>query len=64
MKNNLSKNDWKAWGKNLLWFFAPTIGVFFAQLALGVNWRIAAGVALLAFYSAIADLFKKYREGR
>ncbi len=63
MKNNLNINDLKAWGKNLLWFFAPALGVFFAQLALGVEPKAACLVALLAFYGTLSDLFKKYRSG-
>lgn len=55
----MPKKDWKAWAKNLLKFTAPTLSVFFAQLALGVEWEKAGLVALLGFYGALADLFKK-----
>ena len=59
----LSNADWKAWGMNFLKFVAPTLVVFFGQLALGVNWKLAGGVALLAFYQSASDLFGKFTDG-
>ena len=56
-----SKQDLQNWGKNLLWYTAPALIVFFGQLAAGVEPRVAAAVALLAFYGAVADALKKYR---
>ncbi len=53
--------DWEKWGMNLLKFVAPTLGIFFAQLSVGVPMAIAAPVALLALYQALADLFSKYK---
>lgn len=61
--NQLNKTDLLKWGKNLLLFAAPTLAVFFGQLALGVNIKVAGAVALLALYQALADLFKKYKSG-
>lgn len=60
-KNTLVEQDIKAWSKNLLKFTAPALAIFFGQIALGVDWRIASSVALLAFYGAVADILKKYR---
>lgn len=48
--------------KNLLMFVAPTLVVFFGQLALGVEWKLALPVAMLAFWQSMADLFKKWKE--
>lgn len=58
----LSTVDWKAWGINLLKFTAPFLSVFFAQLALGVNWKVAGMVAMVALYAALSDLFGKYKK--
>lgn len=60
--NSLTWVEVKKWAKNLLWFTAPALAIFFGQLAAGVDIKVAAGVALLAFWGAMADLFKKYRE--
>lgn len=46
---------------NLLKFTAPTVAVFFGQLATGVELKIAAPVALLALWGALADYFKKLK---
>lgn len=60
----LNKRDWQLWGKNLIKFVAPTLAIFFGQLALGVDPKIAAAVAVLALYQALADLFSKYQAGK
>ncbi len=60
----LNKEDLKRMGWNLLKFTAPALGVFFAQLALGVEAKAAALVALLALYGALADYFKKLNDGK
>lgn len=59
--NYMSREDWMAWGKNLLKFTAPTFGVFFGLLATGVDWRKASLVALYGFYQALSDFFGKYK---
>lgn len=59
----LNKEDLKRWGWNLLVFTAPALAIFFGQLAAGVDWKIAGGVALLAFYGALADILKKLQDG-
>lgn len=60
-KWTLNKQDWEKWGKNLLWFTAPALAIFFTQLTSGVDWKVAGGVALLALYGALADLFRKFK---
>jgi hypothetical protein len=59
--NYLSREDLHKWAKNILWFTAPAVAIFFAQLAMGVEPKAAATVALLAFYGIVADFFKKYK---
>ena len=59
----LSEQDILAWVMNLVYFTAPAFAVFFGQLALGVEVKKAGLVALLAFYGALADLFKKWSRG-
>lgn len=61
MKLRLDPEQAKKWGWNLLRFTAPALAIFFAQLALGVDPRAAALVALLALYGAGADFFKKLK---
>ena len=56
----MSRIDWIKFLNNLLTFGAPILSVFFAQLALGVDLRAAALVAMYFFYQALADFFKKY----
>jgi len=59
MKLKLTKTKYKKWAKNLLKFTAPALAVFFGQLALKVDYKAAALVALLALYGLMADYFKK-----
>jgi len=47
--------------KNLLKFTAPLLALFFGQLATGVDWKIALGVAVYALYAALSDLFSKIK---
>lgn len=54
--------DWKKYGMNFIKFVAPTLAIFFGQLALGVEWKLAIPVALLAFWQSLADLFGKWKE--
>lgn len=62
MRYQLNKEELHKWAVNLLRFTAPSLAVFFGQLALGVDWRAAGLVALLALYGAIADYLKKLSE--
>lgn len=61
-KNGMSKNDWEQYGYNFLKFVAPTLGIFFAQLAVGVDWKPASMLALFALYQTISDFFTKWSE--
>lgn len=55
----LSEEQTQKFLKNLLKFTAPSIGIFFAQLALGVKVEDAILVAILALYGVLSDYFKK-----
>ena len=55
----LSQDQKKRFLTNLYKFSAPLVAIFFAQLAVGVNWKQAGLVALYAFYAATADFLKK-----
>lgn len=59
----MSKADWKSYTKNFFKFIAPTLAVFFAQLALGVDIKVASLVAMLAFYQTASDFFGKLSDG-
>jgi hypothetical protein len=58
-KFKLSPDQLILWGKNLLMFTAPILAVFFGQLALGVDWKKAIWVAVLALYGLLSDYLKK-----
>jgi hypothetical protein len=60
----MNRADYRAWGMNFIKFVAPTLAVFFGQLALGVEWKVASLVALLAFYQSAADFFGKLSAGK
>ncbi len=47
--------------KNLLKFTAPSLGAFFGQLALGVEWKPAALFAVVILWGVLADFFKKIK---
>lgn len=55
----MTKTDREKFLRNVLKFTAPALAVFFAQLALGVEWRAAGLVALLTLYGLLADFFKR-----
>ena len=63
-KNSLNKRDLQAWGMNFIKFVAPTLTVFFGQLAAGVPWKLALPVAGIALWQSLADLFGKYKAGK
>jgi len=46
----------------LVYNLFPFLSVFFGQLALKVEWKIALGIASLTLYSTLADTFKKWSE--
>ena len=55
----LNKENLNKWLMNGLKFVAPTLVIFFGQLAMGVSWKLAFPVALLAFYQSLSDYFGK-----
>ena len=57
----MTKANQKKFLKNLLKFTAPILVIFFGQLAIGVNFKVAGFVALYALYAAISDLFSKVK---
>jgi len=50
------------WLKNVAFFTAPALAIFFFQLSQGVEIEIAFSVALLAFYGMLSDYLKKLKE--
>lgn len=57
--SELNKSSREKFLLNLLKFSAPMLALFFLQLANGVSLEKAIGVALIALYGALADLFTK-----
>lgn len=57
----LNSENLEKWGKNFLKFVAPTLAIFFGQLAIGVSFKVALPVALLALYQSISDYFGKLK---
>lgn len=64
MSLRLNKEESRKFLINILMFTAPALGVFFCQLAAGVNYKIALSVALLALWGILADYFKKLSESK
>ncbi len=60
----LNIGDLQKLGWNLLKFTAPALAIFFAQMQLGVDPKVASLVALYALYGAISDYLKKLNEGK
>lgn len=63
-KGKLNAADLKSLGSNILKFSAPALAVFFAQLALKVEWKAASLVALYVLYGLLADYFKKLNDAK
>jgi len=55
----LNQDNLKKWGRNTLIFVAPTLAIFFLQLAKGVDFKLALPLALFAFWQSLADYFGK-----
>lgn len=55
----LNKENLNKWLKNALIFVAPTLAIFFAQLATGVDFKLALPVAIFALYQSLSDYFSK-----
>lgn len=61
----MTPEKWAKLRHNLLVFVSPTLAILFAQLAVGVDWKVAAPLALFALYQALSDYFaKKAKESR
>ena len=60
----MNNSEWKAYLRNTLKFTAPSLAVFFGQLALGIDWRAAILLALLTLYTNLSDFFKKFNQGK
>ncbi len=58
---NMTKKDSNKFLTNLLKFTAPVLGIFFLQLASGIDLRGASLVALYALYAAASDYFSKIK---
>ena len=57
----LNTTDWAKIIKNFLLFnLFPFLSVFFGQLAIGIEWRLALSIASLTLWSTLADTFKKW----
>jgi len=63
ISGKLNKIEIKKYLTNTLLFTAPSLAVFFGQLAIGVNWKAASLVALLTLYTNLSDFFKKLKQG-
>ena len=55
----LNQENLQKWGRNTLIFVAPTLAIFFAQLAAGVSFKLALPVAIFALYQSLSDYFSK-----
>ena len=60
----LTKEQRNKWLMNGLKFVAPTLAIFFGQLATGVDFKLAIPVALFALYQSLSDLFSKLGEDK
>ena len=60
----LSKQDWKQWGKNTLIFSAPLLILFLTQIQAGVDLKTASSLVLAALINALIDLLRKYQAGK
>jgi hypothetical protein len=58
--NNLIKEDYQKWAKNVLIFASPALLVLFADLSEFVPKNAAWGALALALYGIGIDLFKKW----
>jgi hypothetical protein len=64
ISGKLNREELKMYLQNTIRFTAPTLAVFFGQLAVKVDWRAALAVALLALYGNLSDYFKKLNQGK
>ena len=59
-RRELIPEDYKKLVINFIKFVAPSFAIFFAQLALGVEPKLAFMVALLGFYQILSDWLSKW----
>jgi hypothetical protein len=64
IKGKLNSEELKGYLINCLKFTAPILAIFFGELALKIDWRIAGLTASYAFYANLSDLFKKLGQGK
>lgn len=62
VSGRLSSDQKQAILQALKKYVAPTLGIFFAQLALGVDLKAASLVALNALYQAASSYFSKLND--
>jgi len=55
----LTKENRNKWLMNGLKFVAPTLAIFFYQMAQGVDLKASGIVAIFALYQSLSDLFNK-----
>jgi hypothetical protein len=58
-KWDLSWTDIKKWLLNIIIFTSPVLAAFFGSLAAGSDWKVSAGIGMVALYQVVADLLKK-----
>lgn len=64
MQLRLNQDEFRKYLINTVRFTAPTLAVFFGQLALKVDWKAAGLVALLTLYTNLSDYFKKLEKSK
>ena len=64
IKFTMNKEEWKAWGKNALYFSLPALTILFIQLSQGATLKEAWGVAVIVLYGIIADFLRKLSSGK
>jgi hypothetical protein len=63
ISGELNKTEWKAYLVNCLKFTFPCLAIFFSELALRVDWRIALATASYTLYANLSDYFGKKNQG-
>ena len=63
-RGKLNREDLENLFNNIMKFSGPTLALFFAQLAMGVEFKKAWPIALFSLYQAISDFFSKLNSGK
>ena len=58
----MKRTEAKKFFNNFIRFTAPGIAIFFSQLALGADYKVAGTTALLVIYGLLSDYFKKIKK--